>query len=92
MDANESTQGQGSHPTKHEARNYSLPSPPQVRLLVGVREAFNQAPIPGVTVHVVVDEPSPLQRPPVVRQEWCESPEAYAKRVLDQMIDYVVQV
>lgn len=63
-----------------------------MKLLVGVREAFNQAPIPGIVVHVVVDGMPPMQRPPVVRQEWCEGAEAYAKRVLEQMIDYVVQV
>ncbi len=34
----------------------------------------------------------PPRRPPIVKQEWCESTEAYAKRVLDQLIDYVVQV
>jgi hypothetical protein len=31
-------------------------------------------------------------RPPVVRPEWCETPATYARRVLDQLIDHIVQV
>jgi hypothetical protein len=63
-----------------------------VRLLVGVREVFNQAPIPGMHVNISVEETPPLRRPPVVKQEWCEPAEAYAQRILDQMIDFVVEV
>lgn len=62
------------------------------QLLIGVRETFNQHPIPGIIVRVAVDCPAPLRRPPAVKPEWCESPEAYAKRLIDQAIDYVVQV
>lgn len=30
-------------------------------------------------------------RPPIVRPEWCETAHQYARRVLDQLMDYVVQ-
>eukprot|EP00983_Pelagomonas_calceolata_P112971 1159940-Pelagomonas_calceolata.AAC.14 len=31
-------------------------------------------------------------RPPIVRQEWCEDPAQYFRRVLDQLIDHIVEV
>ncbi|GAX81428.1 hypothetical protein CEUSTIGMA_g8858.t1 [Chlamydomonas eustigma] len=63
----------------------------KVKLLVGVREVFNQAPISGMLVNISVEETPPLRRPPVVKQEWCEPAESYAQRILDQMIDFVVE-
>ncbi len=64
----------------------------KVVLLVGVREAFNQQPMPGTEVVVEVREPPQPPRPPVVKPEWCEAPSAYAQRIIDQLVDYVVQV
>ena len=64
----------------------------KVVLLVGVREAFNQQPMPHTEVVVEVREPPQPPRPPVVKPEWCEAPSAYAQRIIDQLIDYVVQV
>eukprot|EP00198_Chlamydomonas_reinhardtii_P008888 XP_001698225.1 flagellar associated protein [Chlamydomonas reinhardtii] len=63
----------------------------KVVLLVGVREAFNQQPMPHTEVVVEVREPPQPPRPPVVKPEWCEAPSAYAQRIIDQLIDYVVQ-
>ncbi len=40
----------------------------KMRLVVGVREVFNQAPVAGIAVHVTVDEPAAVRRPPVVKQ------------------------
>lgn len=37
-------------------------------------------------------EPPQPPRPPVVKPEWCETPSAYAHRIIDQLLDYVVQV
>lgn len=31
-------------------------------------------------------------RPPVVKSEWCEQPQAYASRLIDQLLDHIVQV
>ncbi|GLC52223.1 hypothetical protein PLESTB_000596700 [Pleodorina starrii] len=63
----------------------------KVVLLVEVREKYNQLPIPNTEVVVEVREPPQAPRPPVVKPEWCEDPRAFALRVLDQLIDYVVQ-
>ncbi|KAG2441658.1 hypothetical protein HXX76_003276 [Chlamydomonas incerta] len=63
----------------------------KVVLLVGVRESFSTAPMPGTEVVVEVREPPQPPRPPVVKPEWCEAPSAYAQRIIDQLIDYVVQ-
>lgn len=63
----------------------------KVTLMMGAREKYNQAPIPGLKMRVLVDQLPELQRPPLVKQDWCEGPEAYAQRVLDELMDWVVQ-
>ncbi|GLI69504.1 hypothetical protein VaNZ11_014138 [Volvox africanus] len=63
----------------------------KVVLLVEVREKYNQLPIPNTEIVVEVQEPPQAPRPPVVKPEWCEDPKQYALRMLDQLIDYVVQ-
>ncbi|EFJ46635.1 hypothetical protein VOLCADRAFT_92800 [Volvox carteri f. nagariensis] len=63
----------------------------KVTQLVEVRESYNQLPIPNTEIVVEVQEPPQAPRPPVLKPEWCEDPKAYAYRVLDQLIDYVVQ-
>lgn len=64
----------------------------KVTLIVGVREVFSQGAMAGVPVHVDVTEPPQPPRPPVVKPEWCEMPSAYAQRIIDQLVDYVIQV
>eukprot|EP00798_Chlamydomonas_sp_ICE-L_P030200 gene30200-35183_t len=64
---------------------------PHMKLMVSAREVFTGGEIPHMKVVVkILDYPRP-PRPPVVKPEWCETPEAYFKRVLDQLIDHVVQ-
>ncbi|GFH19219.1 uncharacterized protein HaLaN_16132, partial [Haematococcus lacustris] len=63
-----------------------------IRLLVGLREHFSQElPVGCKVLCKVLEAPEP-RRPPVVRQEWCEGPATYAARIIDQLIDYIVQV
>ncbi|KAL6755881.1 hypothetical protein V8C86DRAFT_160826 [Haematococcus lacustris] len=64
----------------------------KIRLLVGLREHFSQElPVGCKVLCKVLEAPEP-RRPPVVRQEWCEGPATYAARIIDQLIDYIVQV
>ncbi|KAG1656836.1 hypothetical protein FOA52_006291 [Chlamydomonas sp. UWO 241] len=63
----------------------------KVDLIVGAREAHSQQPVAGVAVTAVVERAVQPHRPPVVKQEWCEPTAAYADRIIDQLIDYVVQ-
>lgn len=63
----------------------------KVPVMVGVRQRYNQAPVTGLSVSVKLDSFPAAARPPVVKMEWCEDPKTYFERVIDQMIDFVVQ-